>query len=437
MRTKDSSVSLGRKVARRLQTEWRDRRRVTLRPSGGSRGRVLLSYLIEPFLVDWSKLPPTDPIHWHSNAWECRDIAQTFLELGYTVDAISGTNRAFKPLSDYAAFIDTRHNMERLAPRVGADCLKIFHVDCANTVFQNMAEHQRLLGIQERRGATLLARRLELPNRGIEVADCATVLGNRFTLDTFRYAHKPMFPIPLSSNLDIRWPEGKDFDACRRKFLWIGSRGLVRKGLDIILEAFAELPDFELFVCGAIGSVGARSREGAELVLERDFENEYRRELYELPNIHTLGWMDTRSAEFEALARQCLGMAYASCCEGQCGGVISCMHAGLIPVISYESGVDVHDHGFLFDSCSVADVKRKLLEVAGLPAGELEARARRTWEYARRVHTRENFSRVFRQTVQALLEPGGRASRASDGTGPVRTSRVERVALDPRTSGHG
>jgi glycosyltransferase involved in cell wall biosynthesis len=399
-----SPLQIGKKVANRLQRELRNRRKVTLRPPGDARGRVLLSYLIEPFLVDWEALPPTDPVRWHSNAWECRAIAQTFLDLGFAVDAISEANRSFQPTSHYAAFIDQRHNMQRLAPYVGDTCVKIFHVDCANTVFQNAAENARLLALQERRGVTLLARRAEVPNRGMETADCATVLGNRFTMDTFRYANKPMFPVPLSSSLDIPWPLDKDFEACRRRFVWIGSRGLVRKGLDIVLEAFAQLPEFELFVCGAIGSLGARSREGAELTLESDFEAEYRRELYELPNIHTLGWMDTASAKFAALAKQCLGMAYASCCEGQCGGVISCMHAGLIPVVSYESGVDMHDFGFLFDSCSVADVKRKLQEVASLPASELETRARKTWEYARRVHTRQNFSRVYRDTVEAILE---------------------------------
>jgi glycosyltransferase involved in cell wall biosynthesis len=398
-----SPLKIGNKIATRLQRHWTDRRKVTLLPQGKPRGKVLLSYLIEPFLIDWRKLPPTDPMHWHSNAWECRQIAQTFLDLGYAVDAISEANRAFQPTSEYAVLIDQRQNMQRLAPSVGAGCIKIFHVDCANTVFQNKAENERLLAIQERRGVTLLARRVETPNRGMESADCATVLGNRFTLDSFRYANKPMFPIPLSSSLDIPWPADKDFEACRRKFIWIGSRGLVRKGLDIVLEAFAELPDFELYVCGAIGALGARSRPGAELVLEQDFEAEYHRELYQLPNIHTLGWMDTNSAKFAALAKQCLGMAYASCCEGQCGGVISCMHAGLIPVISYESGVDVHDFGFLFDSCSVADVKQKLRDVASLPATELQARARKTWEYARRVHTRANFGRVYRETVEQIF----------------------------------
>lgn len=330
-------------------------------------------------------------------------MARTFFEMGYAVDAISQWNMSFRPQSEYSVLIDLRHNMQRLAPLMGRNCLKIFHVDVANTVFQNMAENQRLLGIQQRRGVTLLTRRVENPNRGMETSDCATVLGNRFTLDTFRYAGKPLFPIPLSSNLDIPWPAGKNFEACRKNFIWIGSSGLVRKGLDIILEAFAGMPDFHLYVCGSLGSIGAGSRQGTDLLIESDFEAEYRKELYETPNIHTVGWMDTRSERFQALARQCVGIAYASCCEGQCGGVITCMHSALIPVISYESGVDVNDFGFLFDSCTVPDVQRRIHEVAALPVRELEERARRTWEYAGTHHTRESFARVYRETIERIL----------------------------------
>jgi glycosyltransferase involved in cell wall biosynthesis len=405
--------SLARRALLAGKRRWRDRQVVKLRPPSRPLGAVLLSYLIEPFLVDWDNLSPTDPMQWHSNAWENRRIAQTFLDLGYEVHAISTWNTTHKPSSDYSVLIDTRFNMERLAPLVGNGCVKIFHADVANTVFQNVAEQQRLLGIQERRGVTLCPRRVEKPNRGMDTADCATVLGNQFTLDTLRYARKPLFPIPLSSSLNIPWDPAKDFDKCRRSFLWIGSSGLVRKGLDIILEAFAEMPEFELYVCGAIGSLGARSGPGAQLMLEEDFEREYHRELYQTPNIHTVGWVDTAGPKFQNIAGQCVGMAYASCCEGQCGGVISSMHAGLIPVISYESGVDVHDYGFLFDSCSVPDVKRKLQEVADLPASELKARACRTWEYARTHHTRDAFSRSYRDAVETILSSHRKGSLAS------------------------
>ena len=70
---------------------------VKLRAASRPLGAVLLSYLIEPFLVNWDNLSPTDPMQWHSNAWENRRIAQTFLDLGYEVHAISTWNTTYKP----------------------------------------------------------------------------------------------------------------------------------------------------------------------------------------------------------------------------------------------------------------------------------------------------------------------------------------------------
>jgi glycosyltransferase involved in cell wall biosynthesis len=391
------------KFVKRTEIYFRDSRVVTLRPQGTTRGRVLLSYLLDPFVVDWDRLAPNDPIRWHSNAWECREIAQTFLDKGFIVDATNFTNHVFDPRSSYDVLIDTRRNIERLGGSVGESCLKIFHVDTANTVFGNMAEYRRLLGIQERRGVTLQPRRIDTPNRGMELADVATVLGNKFTMETFSFTKTPMHRIPLSSPLDVPFPARKNFDQVRRSFVWIGSSGLVRKGLDVILEAFAQMPNFDLYVCGSIGKRAGKSRMGAWFDIEEDFEAAYYRELYETPNIHTLGWIDTNSAAFADIADRCVGMAYASCAEGQCGGVITCMHWGLIPVISYESGVDVDDHGFLFDSCSIEDIKRKVQQVAALPATELEDRARATWRYARAHHTRQNFARVYRETVSRIM----------------------------------
>lgn len=398
----DWAARMAPKAVRKASRFVRDHQMVTLRPAGTPQGRLLLSYLIDPFLVDWDHLAPNDAMRWHSNAWECREMARAFLERGFAVDVMNLTNMHSYPEKTYDALIDTRHNLERLADRVSPRGLKIFHVDSANAVVRNIAENERILGIQMRRGVTLDTQRQEIPNRGMDIADCATVIGNRYTMGTFDYAHKPMYPVPISSPIEAPEPN-KDFNQVRRSFLWLGTRGLVLKGLDLVLEAFAQMPDVDLYVCGPVGRTRGGSRVGAELTIEQDFEKAYHRELYETPNIHMVGWVDTASAEFGAIAQRCAGMVFAAASEGQNGGVISCMHWGLIPVISYEAGVDVNDYGFLFDSCSVEDIKRKVQEVAALPADDLETRARNAWRHARTHHTRENFAKVYRETVGEIL----------------------------------
>ncbi|MDZ8024278.1 MAG: glycosyltransferase [Nostoc sp. DcaGUA01] len=360
---------------------------VSLKPKQPSKGNVLLSYRIEPFLLKPGQPMPND----HTWYWEVWQIAQTFLDMRYNVDVIQFHNDKFVPQKDYAFFIDIRHRMEALAPKLNKDCIKIFHVDIANMVFRNAAECNRLLELQQRRGITLTPQRFEMPNLGIEYADCATVLGNDFTVGTFKYANKPMYRIPISSPVVYPYPEQKDFAAVRKNFLWFGGSALVLKGLDLVLDAFAQMPEYHLTVCGPISN-------------DKEFEKAFYRELYETPNIHTYGWIDVSSPEFIEVTNNCLGLVYPSVSEGQSGAVISCLQGGLIPILSYESGVDVHDFGVIFDNLSLEEIKAKVRSISNLPVEDLKVKSRKAWEYARTNHTKEKFAQAYRNAVEQMLE---------------------------------
>jgi glycosyltransferase involved in cell wall biosynthesis len=224
----------------------------------------------------------------------------------------------------------------------------------------------------------------------IEHADCATILGNEFTVSTFSYAGKPIYRVPMPTPVLHPWPKEKNFDACRKHFLWFGSFYLVRKGLDLVLDAFAEMPEYHLTVCGPINE-------------QRDFERAYYKELYQSPNIDTIGWVDINSPKFIEIMNHCIGLIFPSCCEGQAGGVVACLHGGLIPIISYESGVDVHDFGLILKTCSIDEIRNAIQMVSSLPAQELQRMARNAWQYARKNHTRERFAEEYRKTVVQIL----------------------------------
>ncbi|MCW5315681.1 glycosyltransferase family 1 protein [Nostoc sp. KVJ3] len=360
---------------------------VSLKPKQPSKGNVLLSYRIEPFLLKPGQPMPND----HTWYWEVWQIAQTFLNLGYNVDVIQFHNDKFVPQKDYAFFIDIRHRMEALAPNLNKDCIKIFHVDIANMVFRNAAECNRLLEVQQRKGVTLKPQRFEVPNLGIEYADCAIVLGNDFTTDTFKYANKPMYRIPISSPVVYPYPDKKDFEAVRKRFLWFGGSALVLKGLDLVLDAFVQMPEYHLTICGPVSN-------------DKEFERAFYKELYETPNIHTYGWIDVSSPEFIEVTNNCLGLVYPSVSEGQSGAVISCLQAGLIPILSYESGVDVHDFGVIFDNLSLEEIKAKVISISNLPEEDLKFMSRQAWEYARANHTKDKFAQVYRNVVEQIIE---------------------------------
>lgn len=65
------------------------------------------------------------------------------------------------------------------------------------------------------------------------------------------------------------------------------------------------------------------------------------------------------------------------------------MFQRVIPIVSYESEVDIDNFGILLNECSIEPIKTAIKEIFGLPVKELQYMSRKAWEYAREKHTRE------------------------------------------------
>ena len=366
-----------------------DDRVASIKPDISNKGCILLAYILDPFISDNSdRISNT-----HTHYWESYQIAKTFLELGFTVDAIDYRNSHFVPKKKYDYFISARTNFQILAKRLSSDCIKIVHLDTSHWLFNNTAAYQRALELQKRRGVTLYQKSIRIvePNFAIEQSDFAGMLGNQFTLSTYAYANKPIFPISISNTATYPLPNDKDFERSRFNYIWFGSGGFVHKGLDIVLEAFLEIPECNLFICGPIND-------------DLDFNEAYYKELYETDNIHTIGWVDVESNEFKDIIKKCIGIVYPSCAEGQSGSVVQCLHAGLIPIISYESGVDVDDFGIILKKNTVEEIKHSIRRITKTPIEKLKQKSRMAWEYARKHHTRDHFATVYRDFIKKIIK---------------------------------
>src|SRR6185437_8221613 len=364
---------------------------VSLEPGSKSQGNVLISYHIKPFLLKPGESIPNS----HTSQWRCLQITKTFLDLGYSVDVIDSHNHVFQPTKPYALFVGHRINFDRIAGLLDSNCIKIAHLDTAHWVYNNYSTYRRKLELQQRRGITIKGSdRIDEQTLALEHADCITVCGNDFNVNTLRYSNKPVCKLPQTPPVVYPWPDDKEFGSCRANFLWFGSHGFVHKGLDLVLEAFAEMPDYHLYVCGP-------------LRYEEDFVAAYHKELYQTPNIHAVGWVDVESPDFTVMAKKCLGVVYPSCSEAGGGNVIVCMHAGLIPLVSYESSVDVEDFGMMLKDNSVSTIQNAVQMMSNLPSGQLRQMARKAWEFARANHTRGKFAEDYKEFVVNVLEKAG------------------------------
>ncbi len=355
----------------------------SIRPT---RGNVLLSYLTEPFKI----LPGESLSTYHTSYWECQEMAQIFLSRGYDVDVISHKNRLFIPKKCYAFAIDVDTNLQRLSKLLNKECKKIFHITAAYWKFQNDAEEKRLTNLWKRKGVKLISRRTLEPSKSAECADYLEGLGGDFANETYRFIGKSIYSIPVSTVSIYKSPKDKNFDQVKKKYLWTGGGGAVLKGLDIVLDTFKALPDYRLTVCGPVDA-------------EEDFISLYKTELYETPNIKYHGRINTTGEEFRKILDESLAVISVSASEGAGAAAIQAMHAGLIPIATRESAVPAGDFGIPIKEPTVQSLTRAIQELSSESTGDLRSRAGKSWEYARRHHTREAFSRAYSSFVDTIL----------------------------------
>jgi glycosyltransferase involved in cell wall biosynthesis len=354
---------------------------VTLRPKGAPRGRVLLSYTTLPFTAG------EQVFRGHSNRWECRRMAEGFLKRGYIVDVIDLENRSFKPRHRYAYCVDIDSNLERLAPLLNPDCTLVFHATAAHWLFWNKVEYERLADIQKRRGATIVPKRQARPTKSPDIAHAISSLCGPFPESTYHFLDKEIYPIPVTATHGFPDLE-KDFASIKKRFIWFGGAGVVRKGLDIALEAFAGMPEYTLVVCGKYN--------------EPDFMEAYAKELGDTPNIKTAGYMDTTTEEFSSLIRDSLAIVYPSSAEGCATSVLLTMQGGVIPIVSKETGVGTGDFGIMLEENSVESLQSAVRRLAAESEQRLRERSEKTREYARTRHSQEAFSRAYESFLDML-----------------------------------
>lgn len=370
-----------RKVERRLF------KAISLLPVSRTRGSVLLSYVTHPFAIKKSELDQTP----HTNPWECLIIAEILLERGFAVDVIDWTDTTFMPRKNYVAVIDVHQNLERLAPLLDKNCVKIFYITGAHWLYQNLAELKRIDELRERKGVVLYPRRNIMPANNIENTDYATALGNGFAKETFSYVHKDIVNIPLFSTVQFPEPKQKDFKHIKNNFMWIGGGGAVHKGLDRVLEAFSRMPEYKLTVCGPVAS-------------EKDFSEYYKKELYETAHIKLVGRIDVRGEQFKNIVNDSVGLIYPSCSEGQAGSVITGLHAGLIPIITRQSGVDAEPFGLELKTASVEEIIKAVKHISSMSGDELKMQSTAVWKHAQQYHTKELYKDSYAMFIDNIIK---------------------------------
>ncbi len=341
---------------------------------------VLISYTVKPFLSNKNR---------HTNVQESKILAKIFDELGFNVDVIHYTNQKkldYKKYNLIFGFGEPFENsfMERNLKR-------IYYATGAHVCHQNYAEINRIEEVNKKYNANLLPKRL-VPwtwSMSTSLSDSLIVIGNEWTKFTYtKYTKNSVYTINATALINDNVKNIKrDIDKTKKSFLWFGSSGLVHKGLDLCLEYFSKQQDLTLHICGP---------------MENDF-NEVFTEYFEKKNIIYHGFTDVKSQKFINIVSQCSFSILPTCSEGQATSLLTAMGAGLIPITTYNSGVDVAKHGILINELNLESIASSVEKAIKFENKKLSELSNEVQNYVSKNHILDKFYLNMKSTLNSVL----------------------------------
>ena len=343
---------------------------------------------------------------YHSQKWEWREIVITLSRLGYEViligvDGVPEAVRGMEadcmislnlgllydlwPNADFVDYAKTKTN--------------VLISSCAFPIFQHKAVLKRFTELRRRRNVDIPEYRT-VPDFSFQVANLFIAdhifgYGNQVTLETFpERIHSNMFMCNATAaflgDQNIKTP-AQVRSSCR-DFLWFGGGGVVLKGLDLCLEFFLLNPSFKLHIIGD--------------VREHGFELIYAKEIFQTPNIVWHGGMPPSSDRFREVLRQCSFLLFPSASEGGSTAVATALQAGVYPIISEISGIDLPDCcGITLKHCTLEEIGAAIEKAVSIPEDVFHESILTVQKNALKLHSRELFSQkvdYFFRTVVGL-----------------------------------
>lgn len=358
--------------------------------------RALLYYKTEPFIF------PNDVIEYsHTNLWEIREIVNILNSLGFVVDVIDRSRNDFLPEDKYDLFLGLGSGASgKYFSKYASIMHRAIKVLLATGPMPNesnrLVQHQYDL-FNIRHGSKVTAMRLYSDlkfNSFVEHIDYVFSIGESDQLchQTYESIGKPVFNYFPSGSPEIYFNFYWMKTRSKIKFLCFAGNGFICKGVDLVVEAFLDMPELELYVCGP------DTEKGFFEVLGKRIE--------ESKNIHYEGFVKVGGKRFNELIADCSYVIFASSSEGCATSVTTVMRAGLVPILSPEVGINIGDFGFKL-SGPREDLITEIRKVA-LNASKISEK-----EYRRRVlnclkdsmkYTQASFTQSFTASILRVLE---------------------------------
>jgi len=350
------------------------------------KGYVLLMYVVSPFIINQD----ASSFRVHNNRYRSLNIVAAINELGYSVDVVGYKNRRFETSRKYDIVIGIGESFDYGKDYFINSKIKIYYATGLHWLTESYLIYQRSLNLKNRKKVTLAPRRLNEPYFSPEKSDVIFSVQNRYTNETYSHLNKPIYYIPPSVSLNFPLNYNYIKDKNTKTFLWISGGGMILKGLDLVLEAFSQMPEYKLKICASLSS-------------EPDFEKLYFKELYQSENIKTYGFVDIGSKEFVNITSDCIAVIYPYP-EGEISGsLINSMYYGLIPIIAYFSNEEIKNFAEYVEG-TVDGIKDTINRVGRLSNNIIKDKSLKTLNYVEKYYDPSNEIENWKSALEDVLQ---------------------------------
>ena len=253
--------------------------------------KCLLVYITNPFVSKEIGV-------FHQNQWQAVEMARVIGTFKYNVDVVqcSSTEAAQQVKGKYDLIVGLiPRGVDYWSGHMNEGCKLVAYMTSMNLGITRINSMQRVMELYQRRGVILVSSAIVdnmVLTKDLENFDAAWFIGNTYNFYSYKNFNMPPTYYIKNSGYNFDWLH-KDIIRNKKNFIYFSSGKQVHRGLDLLLEIFSK-PDFDcnLYICGPFMG-------------EEDFCSEYKRELFETPNIFPIGFVDINGEEFRELTEKC------------------------------------------------------------------------------------------------------------------------------------
>ena len=358
--------------------------------------RALLYFKTDPFVC-----PDLVNKYKHPNVWEVTEIVAILNRFGFEVDLIDRSADDFLPDDVYELFVGlgsggSGRHFGKYAKRLPR-AVKILYATARNPLHGDQLTKERYQRFAERTKIQATPMRLRSEINIDEFARCSDYIfcygeKSSFSYQSYERYGKPMFSIMQGISPKVRFSPAWLNTRKRNRFICFSGDGFIWKGVDLVVEAFLKVPECDLVICGPDS--------------DKAFFDAYGKAIAESPNIRYEGFLDVGGERFEELCAQCSFVIFCGFSEGCATSVTTMLGAGMVPVLSAGTGVNVGEFGFSIvgeeDSIMIDDMVKTVRNVSTMDHDEYVWRVLRTLEDSSK-YTQASLTQSFSKALLSVM----------------------------------